>query len=116
MIKHDELFTRGGMQYTKCFLHPDIVASYDYIFISDKDLGLDDFEDEKLRSLVELKMALFLKTNFLTLVNTLQNNRYWPIYGLRKTFPTLHLRTGKVIAYVTDGDAEDVNRAVDYKF
>nr|GFA27912.1 uncharacterized protein [Tanacetum cinerariifolium] len=38
---------KGGMQYTKCFLHPDIVASYDYTFILDEDLGLDDVEAEK---------------------------------------------------------------------
>lgn len=29
-----------------------------------------------------------------------------------KTFPTLDPRTGEVIAYVSEGDAEDINRAV----
>lgn len=29
-----------------------------------------------------------------------------------KTFPTLDPRTGDVIAHVSEGDAEDVNRAV----
>ncbi|XP_071708308.1 uncharacterized protein [Rutidosis leptorrhynchoides] len=33
--------------YAKRFLHPDIVAPYDYIFIWDEDLGLDDFDAEK---------------------------------------------------------------------
>lgn len=32
--------------------------------------------------------------------------------ALGKTFPTLDPRTGEVIAYVAEGDAEDVNRAV----
>lgn len=29
-----------------------------------------------------------------------------------KTFPTLDPRTGEVIAHVSEGDAEDINRAV----
>ncbi|KAK0591315.1 hypothetical protein LWI29_038319 [Acer saccharum] len=33
--------------YAKRFLHPDIVAAYDYIFIWDEDLGLDNFNAEK---------------------------------------------------------------------
>nr|GEZ41129.1 uncharacterized protein [Tanacetum cinerariifolium] len=36
-----------AVNYAKCFLHPDILAPYDYIFIWDDDLGSDDFEDEK---------------------------------------------------------------------
>ncbi|GKE71334.1 aldehyde dehydrogenase family 2 member B7, mitochondrial, partial [Tanacetum coccineum] len=32
------------------------------------------------------------------------------------TFLTLDPRTGEVIAYVAEGDAEDVNRAVAHKF
>ncbi|KAK3183666.1 hypothetical protein Dsin_030952 [Dipteronia sinensis] len=33
--------------FAKRFLHPDIVAAYDYIFIWDEDLGLDNFNAEK---------------------------------------------------------------------
>ncbi|XP_021717691.1 uncharacterized protein LOC110685468 isoform X4 [Chenopodium quinoa] len=33
--------------YAKRFLHPDIVAPYDYIFIWDEDLGVDNFDSEK---------------------------------------------------------------------
>lgn len=33
--------------YAKRFLHPDIVAPYDYIFIWDEDLGVDDFDFEE---------------------------------------------------------------------
>ncbi|XP_021716630.1 uncharacterized protein LOC110684482 [Chenopodium quinoa] len=34
--------------YAKRFLHPDIVAPYDYIFIRDEDLGVDNFDSGKL--------------------------------------------------------------------
>lgn len=33
--------------YAKRFLHPDIVAPYDYIFIWDEDLGLENFNAEE---------------------------------------------------------------------
>lgn len=33
--------------YAKRFLHPDIVAAYDYIFIWDEDLGLEHFDAEE---------------------------------------------------------------------
>ncbi|XP_057530388.1 uncharacterized protein LOC130808870 isoform X1 [Amaranthus tricolor] len=33
--------------YAKRFLHPDIVAPYEYIFIWDEDLGVDNFDAEK---------------------------------------------------------------------
>ncbi|KAK9061701.1 hypothetical protein SSX86_018884 [Deinandra increscens subsp. villosa] len=39
--------------YAKRFLHPDIVAPYDYIFIWDEDLGLDDFDAEKYIELIK---------------------------------------------------------------
>ncbi|PKI77122.1 hypothetical protein CRG98_002625, partial [Punica granatum] len=32
--------------YAKRFLHPDIVAAYDYIFIWDEDLGVENFDAE----------------------------------------------------------------------
>ncbi|XP_031260115.1 uncharacterized protein LOC116118286 isoform X2 [Pistacia vera] len=38
--------------YAKRFLHPDIVAPYDYIFIWDEDLGLDHFNAEEYLKLV----------------------------------------------------------------
>ncbi|KAH0984661.1 hypothetical protein GBA52_011838 [Prunus armeniaca] len=34
--------------YAKRFLHPDIVAPYDYIFVWDEDLGVEHFNAEKL--------------------------------------------------------------------
>ncbi|KAH7670439.1 hypothetical protein IHE45_10G027400 [Dioscorea alata] len=39
--------------YAKRFLHPDIVASYDYIFIWDEDLGVEHFNAEKYLELVK---------------------------------------------------------------
>lgn len=33
--------------YAKRFLHPDIVAPYEYIFIWDEDLGVEHFDAEE---------------------------------------------------------------------
>ncbi|KAJ4845343.1 hypothetical protein Tsubulata_043198 [Turnera subulata] len=38
--------------YAKRFLHPDIVAAYDYIFLWDEDLGVDHFDAEEYIKLV----------------------------------------------------------------
>ncbi|XP_015878997.3 uncharacterized protein LOC107415225 isoform X1 [Ziziphus jujuba] len=38
--------------YAKRFLHPDIVAAYDYIFIWDEDLGVEHFDSEEYIKLV----------------------------------------------------------------
>lgn len=43
--------------YAKRFLHPDIVAAYDYIFIWDEDLGVEHFDAEEYIKLVR-KYAL----------------------------------------------------------
>ncbi|KAJ0252950.1 Lysine ketoglutarate reductase trans-splicing protein [Hirschfeldia incana] len=39
--------------YAKRFLHPDIVAPYDYIFIWDEDLGVEHFDSEKYLAVVK---------------------------------------------------------------
>ncbi|XP_010460435.1 PREDICTED: uncharacterized protein LOC104741307 isoform X2 [Camelina sativa] len=39
--------------YAKRFLHPDIVAQYDYIFIWDEDLGVDHFNAEEYVRIVK---------------------------------------------------------------
>lgn len=39
--------------YAKRFLHPDVVAAYDYIFIWDEDLGVEHFNVEKYLELVK---------------------------------------------------------------
>lgn len=33
--------------YAKRFLHPDVIAAYDYIFIWDEDLGVEHFDAEE---------------------------------------------------------------------
>lgn len=33
--------------YAKRFLHPDVVASFEYIFIWDEDLGVEHFNGDK---------------------------------------------------------------------
>lgn len=33
--------------YAKRFLHPDVVAAYEYIFIWDEDLGVEHFNGDK---------------------------------------------------------------------
>lgn len=39
--------------FAKRFLHPDAVASYDYIFVWDEDLGLENFEAEEYMRVVQ---------------------------------------------------------------
>ncbi|GAA0166749.1 hypothetical protein LIER_21834 [Lithospermum erythrorhizon] len=39
--------------YAKRFLHPDIVAQYEYIFIWDEDLGLENFDAEEYIKLIK---------------------------------------------------------------
>ncbi|KAL9246518.1 hypothetical protein vseg_020042 [Gypsophila vaccaria] len=39
--------------FAKRFLHPDIVAAYDYIFIWDEDLGVEHFDAEKYLEVVK---------------------------------------------------------------
>ncbi|GAB2275073.1 hypothetical protein Dimus_009842 [Dionaea muscipula] len=39
--------------YAKRFLHPDVVAAYDYIFIWDEDLGVEHFNAQKYMELVK---------------------------------------------------------------
>ncbi|TQE04691.1 hypothetical protein C1H46_009674 [Malus baccata] len=39
--------------YAKRFLHPDVVAAYEYIFIWDEDLGVEHFNAEKYIQLVK---------------------------------------------------------------
>lgn len=49
MLDWELLFKHIFLQrwYAKRFLHPDIVAEYDYIFIWDEDLGVEHFDAEE---------------------------------------------------------------------
>ncbi|GJS88287.1 hypothetical protein Tco_0770923 [Tanacetum coccineum] len=49
---HVSVLKQTKWWYAKRFLHPDILATYDYIFIWDEDLGLEDFDTERYISLV----------------------------------------------------------------
>lgn len=33
--------------FAKRFLHPDIVSEYDYVFLWDEDLGVDNFDPKR---------------------------------------------------------------------
>jgi Ni,Fe-hydrogenase I cytochrome b subunit len=46
--------------YAKRFLHPDIVAAYEYIFIWDEDLGVDHFDAEEYASILHFSIQCFL--------------------------------------------------------
>lgn len=46
MFSH-KAYQTASRWYAKRFLHPDIVAPYDYIFIWDEDLGVEHFNAEE---------------------------------------------------------------------
>lgn len=50
---HVSVLKQTKWWYAKRFLHPDILAPYDYIFIWDEDLGLEDFDAERYINLVK---------------------------------------------------------------
>ncbi|KAJ3683314.1 hypothetical protein LUZ60_013541 [Juncus effusus] len=50
---HISTRTQTKWWYAKRFLHPDIVAPYEYIFIWDEDLGVDHFDAEEYIKLVK---------------------------------------------------------------
>ncbi|KAJ0031912.1 hypothetical protein Pint_13970 [Pistacia integerrima] len=45
--KAEVLADNHSWRYAKRFLHPDVVAAYEYIFIWDEDLGVEHFNEEK---------------------------------------------------------------------
>uniref|UniRef100_A0ACD5WL46 Uncharacterized protein n=1 Tax=Avena sativa TaxID=4498 RepID=A0ACD5WL46_AVESA len=50
---HISVIKQAKWWYAKRFLHPDIVAPYEYIFIWDEDLGVDHFNAEEYIKLVK---------------------------------------------------------------
>ncbi|XP_044352384.1 uncharacterized protein [Triticum aestivum] len=50
---HVSVLKQAKWWYAKRFLHPDIVAPYEYIFIWDEDLGVDHFNGEEYIKLVK---------------------------------------------------------------
>ncbi|KAI3902778.1 hypothetical protein MKW92_027975 [Papaver armeniacum] len=49
---HVSVLKQTKWWYAKRFLHPDVVAPYDYIFIWDEDLGVENFDAEEYLKLV----------------------------------------------------------------
>ncbi|KAF8107962.1 hypothetical protein N665_0116s0159 [Sinapis alba] len=52
-VIHISVLKQTKWWYAKRFLHPDIIAGYDYIFIWDEDLGVDHFDAEEYVHMVK---------------------------------------------------------------
>ncbi|KAH7280074.1 hypothetical protein KP509_37G051200 [Ceratopteris richardii] len=50
---HVSAWKQSKWWFAKRFLHPDVVRPYEYIFLWDEDLGLDNFDGEKYIELVK---------------------------------------------------------------
>lgn len=46
-IYMSDIFAHGHRWFAKRFLHPDIVAEYEYIFLWDEDLGVEKFHPRR---------------------------------------------------------------------
>ncbi|KAL6511566.1 hypothetical protein OROGR_021163 [Orobanche gracilis] len=57
--------------YAKRFLHPDIVAPYDYIFIWDEDVGIEHFDGEEF---VEIMAPVFSRDAWRCVWHMIQND------------------------------------------
>ncbi|KAK7344112.1 hypothetical protein VNO77_13396 [Canavalia gladiata] len=52
-VIHVSAMDQSKWWFAKRFLHPDIVAEYDYIFLWDEDLGVDHFHPDKYVSIIK---------------------------------------------------------------
>ncbi|XP_057502103.1 uncharacterized protein LOC130785915 [Actinidia eriantha] len=52
-VIHVSAMNQTKWWFAKRFLHPDIVAEYDYIFLWDEDLGVEDFDPGRYLSIVK---------------------------------------------------------------
>ncbi|XP_028769958.1 uncharacterized protein LOC114727417 [Neltuma alba] len=52
-VIHVSAINQTKWWFAKRFLHPDIVADYNYIFLWDEDLGVENFDPERYLSIVE---------------------------------------------------------------
>ncbi|OIV90753.1 hypothetical protein TanjilG_15486 [Lupinus angustifolius] len=52
-VIHVAAINQGKWWFAKRFLHPDIVAEYDYIFLWDEDLGVENFNPDKYVSIIK---------------------------------------------------------------
>lgn len=53
LVIHVSAINQTKWWFAKRFLHPDIVAEYDYVFLWDEDLGVDDFHPERYLQIVK---------------------------------------------------------------
>ncbi|KAJ3670257.1 hypothetical protein LUZ60_010581 [Juncus effusus] len=52
-VIHISAFNQTKWWFAKRFLHPDIVSNYDYIFLWDEDLGVDNFNPSRYVKIIE---------------------------------------------------------------
>ncbi|KAJ1443555.1 hypothetical protein SESBI_00134 [Sesbania bispinosa] len=52
-VIHVSAVNQGKWWFAKRFLHPDIVAEYEYIFLWDEDLGVEHFHPDKYISIIK---------------------------------------------------------------
>ncbi|XP_061357383.1 uncharacterized protein LOC133301721 [Gastrolobium bilobum] len=52
-VIHVSAINQSKWWFAKRFLHPDIVAEYDYIFLWDEDLGVENFHPDKYVSIIK---------------------------------------------------------------
>ncbi|OIW07188.1 hypothetical protein TanjilG_10161 [Lupinus angustifolius] len=52
-VIHVAAINQGKWWFAKRFLHPDIVAEYDYVFLWDEDLGVENFHPDRYVSIIK---------------------------------------------------------------
>ncbi|XP_051119888.1 uncharacterized protein LOC127243766 [Andrographis paniculata] len=52
-VMHISVDNQTKWWFAKRFLHPDVVADYDYVFLWDEDLGVDNFHPDRYLSIVK---------------------------------------------------------------
>ncbi|THG15295.1 hypothetical protein TEA_010453 [Camellia sinensis var. sinensis] len=82
--------------YAKRFLHPDIIAVYEYIFIWDEDLGVEHFNGDKF---VEIMAPVFSREAWRCVWHMIQNDLVhgWGLdFALRRCVEPAHEEIGVV--------------------
>ncbi|XP_074321148.1 uncharacterized protein LOC141657720 isoform X2 [Silene latifolia] len=52
-VLHVSAINQTKWWFAKRFMHPDVVAAYDYVFLWDEDLGVEDFNPQRYISIVK---------------------------------------------------------------
>ncbi|XP_054791186.1 uncharacterized protein LOC129296622 isoform X2 [Prosopis cineraria] len=79
--------------FAKRFLHPDIVADYNYIFLWDEDLGVENFDPERYLSIVE-EEGLEISQPALDAEKSTLNHKLTARWGGSKVHRMYHKLTG----------------------